>query len=73
MEAASSLMVAFREAVISERGAMSHTLPLSINPRICSTRHAVIRGPSLTGFGNVPAFTFRHSVADENGNMVGMS
>ena len=30
-----------------------------------STRHAVIRGPSLTGLGRVPSFTFRHNVAEE--------
>jgi hypothetical protein len=32
-----------------------------------------MRGPSLTGFGNVPAFTFRQSVADENGKITGIS
>jgi hypothetical protein len=38
-----------------------------------SARQAVIRGPSFTGLGNVPAFTFRHRVADENGKIDGSS
>ena len=38
-----------------------------------STRHAVMRGPSLTGLGKVPAFTLRQSVADENGKIAGIS
>lgn len=33
-----------------------------------SLRHAVILLESLTGEGNVPAFTILHKVAAENGN-----
>src|SRR5262245_10230070 len=33
-----------------------------ISARISSTRHAVIRGPSLTGRGNRPDFTPAHHV-----------
>src|SRR5262245_47669776 len=34
----------------------------SISRRISSIRHAVVRGPSLTGFGNRPVFIPAHQV-----------
>jgi hypothetical protein len=37
------------------------------------TRHAVTRFESFTGFGNVPSFTFLHSVGAEKGSGAGLS
>src|SRR5687767_3842953 len=44
--------------------AYPHPLLLNwrISSRISSTRHAVVRGPSLTGFGNLPLLTPAHHV-----------
>lgn len=41
--------------------------------RISPTFQAVTRSDSFTGLGNVPAFTFRHSVGAENGKGAGLS
>jgi len=38
-----------------------------IHSRISPTRHAVMRSPSFTGLGKVPALTLRQKVAGENG------
>jgi hypothetical protein len=41
--------------------------PRAMSARISSTRQAVIRGPSLIGFGNRPVFTPSHQVDLETG------
>jgi hypothetical protein len=41
--------------------------PRLIKARMSSTRHAVVRGPSLTGLGNRPALTPAHHVERPTG------
>ena len=40
--------------------------------RMSSTRHTVMRGPSLTGFGKRPDLTPAHQVLFDTGIMAGM-
>lgn len=40
----------------------SYSEPFSMSARMCSTRQAVMRGPSLTGFGKRPSLTPAHHV-----------
>jgi hypothetical protein len=42
--------------------AHGYAAPLSINARISSTLHTVIRGPSFSGLGKRPDFTPAHQV-----------
>src|ERR1700730_9150766 len=42
------------------RLAIRYKTPRSIKARISSTRHAVVRGPSLTGLGNRPLLMPAH-------------
>jgi len=46
---------------------MAQAAPFSINRRISSTRHAVVRGPSLTGFGKRPSLMPAHQVDFDTG------
>ncbi len=39
-----------------------------MSARMSETLHAVVRGPSLTGCGALPAFTIAHHVLFETGN-----
>jgi hypothetical protein len=43
-------------------GAPHRLVPHSIRARISSTRHAVMRGPSFTGWGKRPVLTPAHQV-----------
>ncbi len=46
---------------------MAQAAPFSINRRISSTRHAVVRGPNLTGFGKRPSLIPAHQVDFDTG------
>ena len=46
---------------------MAQAAPFSINRRISSTRHAVVRGPNLTGFGKRPSLMPAHQVDFDTG------
>ena len=54
-------------------GCYLNTGLFSIQALMSSTRHAVTLSDSFTGDGNEPVLTFRQSVADENGTMVGIN
>lgn len=54
-------------------GGYLNTGLFSIQALMSSTRHAVTLFDSFTGDGKVPVLTFRQSVADENGTMVGIN